>query len=609
MRKLILITIFAIIVLAVSVNASIQLDLSSSVDTNVTQETDFAHLYISDDVLLYMPFDYNSSTTVYDYSNKDNDATITLGSPAYDENGIIGRAMDFSYRDGHDKYTFSKNPHLTGNFTVAYWIKPYFSYKQANVDVLAGSTNHDIIARHTWGNNFAFYIWDGTAWKGKSFFGLNGNMTWAHIAMVFYGKNTTGCAYKDGVLDECYNFTSLNHPEADLTLGYQCDNLIDELLIINDTLTAGDIVDIYNSQYPFFHSRGEMLFQNIDLGTNDTANITLDDCQKLNGTVLQASFNGEAKCSFNSCFASNCAIGTPTGDADLTLYLDSNDFDSYSPLAIGNLTLDAWRGPATCSVPGDVVANEIVNFKNDSVPYDINVTVNVYTKDAGGNPKPVDGHNTYCHRITGVASGSVKKLTLYPANPANVGYTSITDANDPVTYGTVYWDFRPTNNVAVGETSAALYYTSSLPIGTITYDLLDDSQIKQASGSVPEFSTIGLIAGIIIIAAFLLFYIKVKGRETKSKKAQYFGRDLLFVVALLVIIFGVLGYAYFESKQVEPSLSQIQTYAVKEIMPDGEIVEKETPIDTPSTAISIVTDSGEYRGIVPLESNKQFRVE
>jgi len=292
---------------------------------------------------------------------------------------------------------------------------------------------------------------------------------------------------------------------------------------------------------------------------------------------------------------SECVSGATKNS--VTCSLDGSDYKASGLVGSG-----AGNNPPDCSTPGDIVANETVNFQGNGT--DVDVTINVYSESANGNPQPVSGHYTYCYRITAVRNGSVKKFTIIdPAGPSNVNYTSITGAKDPVSYGItngdVYWDFRPTNNISVGETSAALHYTASsnIPVGTRPAEILDSVVSGNVKASVPEFTIVGLILSISIILS-ILFYKKMK----QQKKGQLTDAIVFFV--LLAVIIGAIGFIVWKDRKYS-----VSSYAVKEILPNGEIAEKQVSINTPSIAMAVETENGSNSGIVPLESYKKFRID
>ena len=80
---------------------------------------------------------------------------------------------------------------------------------------------------------------------------------------------------------------------------------------------------------------------------------------------------------------------------------------------------------------------------------------------------------------------------------------------------------------------------------------------------------------------------------------------MLTVLIVLVILVGIIGtIVYRDIKETRQ-----KSYQVKEILPNGSIVTKKVPIKSPSIGIVIETESGKTNGIVPLESNKKFRID
>ena len=124
---------------------------------------------------------------------------------------------------------------------------------------------------------------------------------------------------------------------------------------------------------------------------------------------------------------------------------------------------------------------------------------------------------------------------------------------------------------------------------------------------IPEFSTVGIIAAVCIIALLLLFYRKRMNppKKTIKKKAQL---NLIATIIVIVILVGTMGYVVFD--HYKTSKQKVEGYIVKEIMPDGGIVKKEMPINTPSRMLGIGKDDGNYTiAIIPAEGkDKAFIV-
>ena len=120
------------------------------------------------------------------------------------------------------------------------------------------------------------------------------------------------------------------------------DGKIDEMMLFNRSLTASEISTLYNNQSSRFTNPGTQLFQNLNFGTNNTANITIASCGTLMNSNLNASINGGAQIAFSNCQANNVNIPSSTSNANLTIhhYPDSNLF--YSPTISGNITIESW---------------------------------------------------------------------------------------------------------------------------------------------------------------------------------------------------------------------------------------------------------------------------
>lgn len=284
-----------------------------------------------------------------------------------------------------------------------------------------------------------------------------------------------------------------------------------------------------------------------------------------------------------------------------------------------------------CSEPGDLVSDLTVTFRDGpnvmdgEGPYvvDVDVTYNVYSYNDPNNPYPIQGHNTFCQKITEVREGTgIKTFSILQSlGPENVGF--IQEANEgekePINCGKlnigfdtsdpikrIVWDFRPDNMVYPGETSTAMFYTGSeaTPIGYSMHEIYNhfaNEEVEAGLGDmtgqpapVPEFSTIGMIAAVIIIGVSFFFY-----RRRMQKKSQI---NSIFVIAgLLVIIIGIL--AFISLIDFEPT-----ALVVKEVMDDGSIGEFEAG-EIPAIGMTLETESGIIQGAVPLVNGKTFLIE
>jgi hypothetical protein len=130
---------------------------------------------------------------------------------------------------------------------------------------------------------------------------------------------------------------------------------IDEFMYFNRTLLPAEIKQIYQGTYSKFYPIGEMLFQNNNLSGSDILNITMPNCQQLNGSLIKFKINNGSYVTLNStCMYDNYNL-SELGDvtsANVTLQLNSSNTNFYSPLINGNITLNIWNSTVVITVTG-----------------------------------------------------------------------------------------------------------------------------------------------------------------------------------------------------------------------------------------------------------------
>jgi len=272
---------------------------SDSIDTNITQENNFTHLTIDttqapyNNLVAYWSFDINHSTKgniTYDYTANDNDGTVDNGT--FNNTGCLpdyGNCLTF---DGVDDFVdLGTNDFGSSQGTVSVWADPRVLFNFGNpffADILGASAS---------GIDFEFY-YDAsstdTRWEGhyRGNFGntisVTGNTTfssnadlhkWQHV--VFTWNNNTGAKiYLNGVLDGTTSTTGNGWGGATnwqiASDRIEWNGSMDEFMIFNTSLTAAQVLDIYNNQSARFKTEGtqEFLSFNISLTDEDRVNVS-----------------------------------------------------------------------------------------------------------------------------------------------------------------------------------------------------------------------------------------------------------------------------------------------------------------------------------------------
>ncbi|GAG58613.1 unnamed protein product, partial [marine sediment metagenome] len=351
-----------------------------SIDSNVTQETGFAHLNISTEfpynhLVLYMPFDVrNVSTTIHDWSDYNNDGTIN-GNPVWNATGRFGGAYEFDrvgdYIDVGDISGF------TDNITVSAWVK--HQRNDANTQGIVGKWRNtggkqDFLLWTQSDGDLAFQTAGVTSGVYTDFRGININ-TWHHVLGVYNGTSVE--LFVDAV-SQGHNDASGNIDDSaeSAEIGRyndiaEFDGTIDEVMIFNTSLKQAQITAIFNNQSSRFSNFGLQTFNqtNVSSGPGDTEdrlNVTLTDYQHLLGSNISVKVNDGVYTNLSSSgTATNLAFTTNPNYINITfLYLPGNGSSGgatfYSPVISENITLTSF------TVSGEVADTEnatMTNFK------------------------------------------------------------------------------------------------------------------------------------------------------------------------------------------------------------------------------------------------------
>ncbi len=381
----------------------------ASIDTNVTQESGFAHLNISttapyDSLVLYMPFDSNvSSTTTYDYSKYNNDGTVN-GNAFFNSSGFIGGAYEF---DGTGDYIDLGDPNEFDalRYTFMFWIKGY-SAPSTSVGVVFDSSKRQI--SFAWGHTSASFRQacshrDSNGYDSAKLTSTLSADTWYHIACTYDGSNFR--AYLNGVNEAT---TGANDPLTSSGTsqigaaggGEAFPGTIDEFMFFNISLSTAQILAIYDNNSARFSSTGDQLFNDTNVsgdGTENRLNISLADYQnellsnisvEINTTWFNISSDGTIN---------NLEFTADPNILNITFRYIAGNNSFYSPLMIGNITLDSWTVSGADSTPptftdiNNITINNItalsINFNaTDETAFDsflINDTTNFIINRSG----------------------------------------------------------------------------------------------------------------------------------------------------------------------------------------------------------------------------------
>lgn len=331
----------------------------SATKADVVQESGFVHLNLSDnEIILYYPFDANT-TTIYDYSNNNNDG-VMAGSINQTQ-AIYGYGINDTGGAGTRITSGNLNDAIEGinNFSVSFWFKAQITDSNT---VLSFTSAEDIFyCYHTTGMNCRIYNASGTN-KFVSF-GDTDDYLWHHF--VFSKNDTHAFGYRDAVLGADQESIPGPTPTSTSNLYVLPANyhaLMDELIIYNRTIDQDEATAIYTNQSAKFKSSGTMS-TTIDVsgdGNENRLNVSvssLDKYQALMGTNITFKAGDGEFVNFSSTGNITNYAFTDSPDTLAVyfyLYSDSNSF--YSPLIGGNITFQSWYddgGIDTCTCVTD----------------------------------------------------------------------------------------------------------------------------------------------------------------------------------------------------------------------------------------------------------------
>ena len=276
--------------------------VSTSILTNVTAETgdaNFTHLNISttapyNSLVGYWSFDGDKEdtllTTHYDFSDEGNDGT-GVNQVNTTSTGCLTDFGNCAQFDGVGDFITIGNPtslQIAGNITIAGWF-----------NTRDNTTFQVLISRHTgtqtWfirtdGDNFQFDIdTGGTSPQVNSITTIAEN-TWYHVAGTYNGTGMN--LYINGVLDNSGGATGTIVTGSNIVRigsrngGMYMNGSIDEVMVFNTSLTAQQILDIYNNQSARFLPTGTQ-----DINNQSFMNISTGNNRVNVSTFIQNNFN------------------------------------------------------------------------------------------------------------------------------------------------------------------------------------------------------------------------------------------------------------------------------------------------------------------------------
>ena len=403
-------------------------DTGSTVN-NVTIENNFTHLNITtndpfDSLITYFPFDTNTSSTVYDYSDENDDGTpetcCTGQTPWWNDSGYYGGGMIFVGDDGtNNRVTIPASGQTAVNeLTILAWWNGVHDDDWATFWMIPGSEK---TALHYSSTNNLRYTWDnGVEWGINTGLDIPDNQ-WAFVgvtvnsttAIVYLGNATALQTYENIQAHSTIDLTSTARIGRDFS-GRNLNGTMDELMVFTTDLSFNQVQGIYNGSIERFYERGYQQFDNLNVsgdGTENRLNVSLNQLLNYSNVNLTVqvgdvsgssySYGSETQVSTTTGNASDITISTPNNiSLRVNFYADTQDF--YMPVLQHDLILDSFfvaaAGGDTCTYTSgnweidcsdscvtnqtyDLSGNNITATGSGTLRFELNVTnVDVFTK-------------------------------------------------------------------------------------------------------------------------------------------------------------------------------------------------------------------------------------
>ena len=361
----------------------------ASNDSDVVQENGFAHLNLSvsdiyADLVFYMPFDTNTSqTTTYDYTENNSDGTYQADA-SFVTDGILGGAVAF---DGTGDFIDITNPTI---FAVpdgsAYTITGWFKGTTGAIDDLrilgfgnSGDSSPFVILEYNDNNNdgqlgFSHRADDNSRATLGTAIGLIDDEMWNHFAAIRHASNSFELVVNgisrdtDATSVGTTTINSFRIGDTNIGGGSRFFNgSVDEVMVFDRNLSVAEVNTIYMNQSARFKSSGTQEFRALNVSeagdsSENRVNVTLSGYENLLGSNISVRVNGGTFINLSSAgIATNLSFTSNPNNINITFQYRPDNNSFYSPLIIGNITLDSY----TEGVPPPV-DNEFPKFSSST---------------------------------------------------------------------------------------------------------------------------------------------------------------------------------------------------------------------------------------------------
>lgn len=276
------------------VNNITQSDLSFTLLDN--KQNYVYHLAISNqtslinksNLIFYTPFEFNDTVVgggdrffTADFHLSDAEVSLQPSSsirPTLRKGGAYGNYYYFN-GSGYMQRDDGQTELIQNNFTVSLWINRT-SLSGVAEKTLMQNLQGFVVVRPTSINGRTIRVdiensTTTTSCTSGTILTTNG---WNHVVFTYNG---TTSIYADGALSQSCNVGgNIAGGDAQFYIGATSAGTeiwtggLDEIMVIQDYLNSSQVNDLYNAQLRFLYPRGELEFPNLNIGTNNTINIT-----------------------------------------------------------------------------------------------------------------------------------------------------------------------------------------------------------------------------------------------------------------------------------------------------------------------------------------------
>jgi len=463
-----------------------------------TNDTNDIYSFINSDNSLVGFWRFENEGT--DDSGNSNDLTL-YNNVSSISNGRFGNAYDF---DDIDDYM--QTPSLTLNNTVTFslWFKSPVITEEHKL-MVKSAPRYDF---YTQDAKIKFRTGDWTI-QATSAQTLQSDL-WYHLVGTYNG--TTSKIYINGIEDASQDLVRDNYADSVIRIGKDSgltytEGIIDDILIFNRSLSAEEVLSLYNSTSNFHNftnlEEGEHSFQSFAIdqaGNINNTEIRILEIDNINPAVIinisdqtieagTGTSDINATCSDTNINQMNYLITNPNGSTELELIGDVDYMTAYtfssSLIGYHNITVfcndSAGNENTTISyIYVEDIINPVVNI---TYPLNINYTINVsqlnYTiVDETSDSCWYSRDNGVTNSTSVVAGINFTELTSVEGNNTWIVYCNDTASNENQSSVTFFKD--TINPVVSKSTPISGLSTTSTQI-LYTYMATDTNVISNCS--------------------------------------------------------------------------------------------------------------------------------